>query len=156
MNTLTRRSLLALTAAGLLAGCAATGNEWQPATNMQPGHGMVYVYRPLGDFLGRGEAPYVQIGTGLPRQLRAGGYVAFEVPQGIHTVRAFQNMLFVPTIPFFIEVEVSEGRSSYIRLDQRISKLGGGNGGVRAMQKVEIEEVPPDVGAAEIAETRAN
>jgi hypothetical protein len=154
MNTFTRRTLLAFTAA-LLAGCAASGDGFAPVTAAK-GNGVIYVYRPLGEVLGRGEDPYVQLGTGLPRRLRAGGYVAFEVPEGVHTVRAFQNMLFLPTIPFFITVEVPAGRASYLRLDQQVTKLGSSAGGVRAMQQVTMEEVNTTTGEAEIADTRAN
>jgi hypothetical protein len=154
MNTLTRRTLLALTAA-LLTGCAASGDSFAPMAPAE-GNGVIYVYRPLGKVLGRGEDPYVQVSTGLPRLLRAGGYTAFEVPQGIYTVRAFQNMLFLPTIPYFIEVEVSAGHASYLRLDQQVTKFGGSAGGVRAMQQVTMEEVDTATGEAQIAATRAN
>ena len=155
MQTLTRRTLLALTIA-LLTGCAAQGDAFAPIPNPADGNGVIYVYRPLGKVLGRGEDPYVQLGTGLPRRLRAGGYIAFEVPEGIHTVRAFQNLLFVPTIPYFTEVEVSASRATFLRLDQQVTKLGSGEGGVRAMQQVQMEEVDPATGEAEISETRAN
>ncbi len=154
MQTLTRRTLLALTTA-LLTGCAASGDGFSPLAPAD-GKGVIYVYRPLGKVLGRGEDPYVQLGTGLPRRLRAGGYIAFEVPEGMHTVRAFQNMLFLPTIPFFVTVEVPAGRASYLRLDQQVTKLGSSQGGVRAMQQVTVEEVDTTTGAAEIAATRAN
>lgn len=154
MQTLTRRTLLALTAA-LVTGCAASGSSFAPKAPAE-GKGVIYVYRPLGEVLGRGEDPYVQLGTGLPRRLRAGGYMAFEVPEGVHTVRAFQNMLFLPTIPFFVSVEVPAGRASYLRLDQQVTKLGSSSGGVRAMQQVTLEEVDSTTGEIEIAGTRAN
>lgn len=154
MQTLTRRTLLALTAA-LVTGCAASGSSFAPKAPSD-GNGVIYVYRPLGEIVGRGEDPYVQLGTGLPRRLSAGGYIAFEVPEGVHTVRAFQNMLFLPTIPFFVSVEVPAGRASYLRLDQQVTKLGSSSGGVRAMQQVTLEEVDATTGEIEIAGTRAD
>jgi hypothetical protein len=154
MAIITRRTLLTLTGA-LLTGCAATGERFSPLTPAE-GNGIVYVYRPLGNVMGRGEDPYVQLATDLPRRLRAGGFTAFEVPEGIHTVRAFQNMLFLPTIPYFLDVEVSAGHASYLRLDQQITKLNASAGNMRAMQQVTMEEVDATTGEIEIAATRAN
>ena len=149
-----RRAFL-LTALSLpLAGCAATGAAWSPATPSAPGMGLIYVYRPLGEFIGRGEDPYVQIGSNLPKRLRAGGFVMFEAPEGIVSVRAFQNMLFLPTIPHIIDVEVASTGPSYIRLDQRVTKASVGGSGVRALQTVEITEVDESEALPEISRTR--
>lgn len=150
-----RRHFIAL-AAFLATGCAATGALYQPVEETKPGYGIIYVYRPLGGK--QGENPYVQVGTGLPRQLRAGAYTWFEVEAGTWQVRAFQNMLVVPTIPHITSVEVADGGVSFVRVDQRLTKLGSGGegGGLKAMQTVEIEEVDQVTGSAEISETRLN
>ncbi len=152
-----RRAFLLSTLGLTLAGCAATGAPWREATPSKLGMGLIYVYRPLSEEnFKQGENPYVQVGTSLPVMVKPGGFVMLEVPEGIVTLRAFQNMLFVPTIPHIIDVEVTSSRPSYVRVEQSISKLSAKAGAVRAMQTLDIIEVDEDEALPEITETRAS
>jgi hypothetical protein len=54
-----------------------------------------------------------------------------------------------------VTVTVVRGSTSYVRVNQTIDSVGL-DGGASVMQSVEIEEVPSDVGQAEIAQARQN
>lgn len=141
---------------GLLAGaCTASGPAFQPLSTRPAGQGIVYVYRPAGEALGRGETPYVEIAGEMMGQLSAGGYVSRTLPPGEHKVTVRQTMVFVPTIWDSVTVAVAPGSVSYVKVDQRVTKVGNA-GFFSAMQQVSIEEVSAETGQREIAETRKN
>lgn len=139
----------------LLAACAADGPGFRPLAQRPAGEGIVYVYRPQGQTIGRGETPYVEIGDESMGMLKAGGYVTRTLPPGEHKITIRQSMLFVPTIWDSVTIAVAPGSVSYVRIDQRVTKVGTA-GFFSAMQNVSIEEVPAETGQAEIAETRQN
>lgn len=141
---------------GLLTGaCTASGPAFQPLSDRPAGQGIVYVYRPEGAAIGRGETPYIEIAGKMMGQLNAGGYVARTLPPGEHKVTVRQTVLFVPTIWDSVTVAVAPGSISYVRIDQRVTRIGNA-GFFSAMQQVSIEEVPAETGQREIAETRKN
>jgi hypothetical protein len=149
-----RIALIAMLAL-LAAACTADGPGFQPVSQRPAGEGLVYVYRPEGAALGRGETPYIEIAGKNMGMLKAGGYVSATLPPGEHDVTVRQTMLFVPTLWDTVSVAVAPGSVSYVRIDQRVTKVGNA-GFFSAMQKISIEEVSAEVGQSEIAETRQN
>jgi hypothetical protein len=141
--------------AAIVAGCAADGPRYQPTLERKQGEGLIYIYRPAGEVIGRGESPYVEVGDKSLGRLSAGAYVTISVPPGEHEVTARQTALFVPTVWRSVEVAVAAGSVSYVRVDQRVTEVGTA-GTFSAMQAVSIEEVSVEEGQREIAETRAN
>jgi hypothetical protein len=139
----------------LAAACTADGPAFEPLSQRPAGQGIVYVYRLEGKTIGRGETPYVEIGGKNLGQLKAGGYLSMALPPGEHEVTVRQALLFVPTIWDTVTVAVAPGSVSYVRVDQRVTKVGNA-GFFSAMQKVTIEEVSAEEGQSEIADTRQN
>jgi hypothetical protein len=151
-----RLALALLLAAPLLAGCVAQGPLYQSA-QLSParGQGVIYIYRPKGNWVARGENPYVEVGGEGMGPLRAGGYFSKAVAAGEHTVRVRQSLLLMPIWSDSVEVSVAPGGEAYVKVDQRFTKFGA-DSGVSARQQVFIEEVDSLTGQAEIAETRRN
>lgn len=140
----------------VLAGCVAQGPKYQSASVIPArGEAVIYVYRPKGNWVVRGENPYVQIGDDGLGQLRSGGYVSKTVPAGEHKVIVRQSLLMMPVWSDSVEVTVAEGGSAYVKVDQRYTQFGA-ESGVSARQQIFIEEVDSLTGQAEIAETRRN
>jgi hypothetical protein len=141
-----------------LASCTAQGARYNPTTVANPGsNGIIYVYRPKSETLWeRGEPPYIDINGKNYGQLKSGGMISVTLPEGEYRVTALQTLfLVVPTIPKSITVAVVPGSRSYVRVDQRITRLDAG-GSFSATQETLIEEVSAEVGQAELAKTRAN
>jgi hypothetical protein len=152
----TRRGLLGLLA-GSLTACTAEGPAYRP-DSVEPTAttGVIYVYRPKGTVATRGESPFVTIGGKSYGQIKAGSYVAANVPEGEAKVMLQQSLfLLVPTIPRWVTVTVVAGGTSYVRVDQKISGADLSSG-VTVNQSILIEEVSSEVGQAELAETRQN
>ena len=153
---ITRRSVLQLLALPL-AGCAAEGARYQPngivgAKNT----GTIYVYRPLTDLGLRGEDPFVSMAHKSYGRMRAGSFIASTFPEGEVEVTVQQSVLFiVPTIPKTVTVTVVRGSQSYVRVDQTIESVDV-TGGATVTQSIEIEEMPFNIGQAELAKTRQN
>ena len=153
---ITRRSVLQLLAVPL-AGCAAEGARYQPngivgAKNT----GTIYVYRPLTDLGLRGEHPFVSMAHKSYGRMRAGSFIAATFPEGEVEVTVQQSVLFiVPTIPKTVTVTVVRGSQSYVRVDQKIDSVDV-TGGATVTQSIEIEEMPFNIGQAELAKTRQN
>ena len=150
-----RRIAVSAMLAVFLASCAADGPQYRPTAERKRGEGLVYVYRPEGKTIGRGENPYVEVAGKSLGWLKPGGYVSMSLPPGEHKVTVRQTMLFIPTIWDTVDIAVAAGSVSYVRVDQRVTKVGTA-GTFSAMQQVFIEEVTPEEGQAEIAETRQN
>jgi hypothetical protein len=152
----TRRSVLHILALPLV-GCAAEGARYHPngivgAKNT----GTIYVYRPLTQLGQRGEDPFVTMAHKSYGRMRAGSFIAATFPEGEVDVTVQQSMLFlVPTIPKTVTVTVVRSSVSYVRVDQLIDTVGI-NDGAAISQSVEIEEVPYNIGQAELAQTRQN
>jgi hypothetical protein len=120
------------------------------------GGGTIYVYRPLTELGLRGEDPFVSMAHKSYGRMRAGSFIAATFPEGEVDVTVQQSvLLFVPTIPKTVTVTVVRGSQSYVRVDQIIDSVGV-TGGTTVMQSIEIEEVPFDIGQAELAKTRQN
>ena len=153
---ITRRSVLQLLTLPLV-GCAAEGARYQPngvvgAKNT----GTIYVYRPLTELGLRGEDPFVSMAHKSYGRMRAGSFIAGTFPEGEVDVTLQQSVLFfVPTIPKTVTVTVVRGSQSYVRVDQTIDSVGV-SGGATVMQSIEIEEVPFNIGQAELAKSRQN
>jgi hypothetical protein len=141
--------------AALVAGCAAGGPIYQPTLERKAGEGLVYIYRPAGELIGRGESPYVEVGDKNLGRLSAGAFLMVSLPPGEHEVTLRQTALFIPTIWRSIDVAVAAGSVSYVRVDQRVTEVGNA-GTFSAMQGITIEEVSAEEGQREIADTRAN
>jgi len=152
----TRRQVLALPLPALCA-CTAQGARYAPTGNAPAaGSGIIYIYRPLGTVATRGEPPFVSVGGKSYGRMRSGSYIAVTVPEGEVTVAVQQSLfMLVPTIPRSVSVEVVAGGSSYVRVDQVINGADM-SGGVTVSQSVEIEEVSPEVGQAELEKARKN
>jgi Protein of unknown function (DUF2846) len=153
IGLISRRLFLALP----LAGCAAEGEKYLPdSISVAKGMGTIYVYRPLSDLGKRGEDPFVSIAGKSYGRMKAGSYIAATFPEGDFKVTVQQSVfMLVPTIPKSVEVTVVRGSQSYVRVDQSIDSVGM-TGGVSVSQSTSIEEVPFDVGQAELAKTRKN
>lgn len=157
MNGLiTRRSVLQLMTLPLV-GCAAEGARYMPngvvgAKNT----GTIYVYRPLTQLGLRGEDPFVSMAHKSYGRMRAGSFIAGTFPEGEVDVTVQQSLLFiVPTIPKTVTVTVVRGSQSYVKVDQVIDGIGVTEG-ASISQSIEIEEMPFNVGQAELAQTRQN
>ena len=87
--------------------------------------------------------------------LKAGGYISLTLPPGEHEVTVRQAMLFVPTLWDTVTIAVAPGSVSYVRVDQRVTRVGNA-GFFSAMQQVFIEEVSAETGQNEIADTKQN
>ena len=150
---ISRRLFLALP----LGGCAAEGSRYQPdSLFVSKGQGTIYVYRPLLDFGKQGEEPFVSIARKSYGRMRPGSFVAATFPEGDYNVTVQQSIfLLVPTIPKTISVTVVRGSQTYVRVDQTIDAIGM-TSGASVTQSVSIEEVPFEVGQAELAKTRQN
>jgi Protein of unknown function (DUF2846) len=140
----------------LLFGCVAQGPKYQSAgVTPARGEGVIYVYRPKGNWVVRGENPYVQIGDDGLGALRSGGFVSKAVSAGEYKVVVRQSLLMMPIWSDSVEVTVADGGSAYVKVDQRYTKFGA-DSGLSARQEIFIEEVDSLTGQAEIAETRRN
>ena len=153
---ITRRSVLQLLTLPL-AGCAAEGARYQPNGVVgAKNSGTIYVYRPLTELGLRGEDPFVSMAHKSYGRMRAGSFIAATFPEGEVDVTVQQSVLFfVPTIPKTVSVTVVRGSQSYVRVDQIIDSVGV-SGGTTVMQTIEIEEVPFNIGQAELARSRQN
>ena len=153
---ITRRSVLQLLTLPL-AGCAAEGARYQPNGVVgAKNSGTIYVYRPLTELGLRGEDPFVSMAHKSYGRMRAGSFIAATFPEGEVDVTLQQSVLFfVPTIPKTVTVTVVRGSQSYVRVDQIIDSVGV-SGGTTVMQTIEIEEVPFNIGQAELAKSRQN
>jgi hypothetical protein len=152
----TRRQAVALLMLGLAA-CMAKGPRYAPS-GLAPavGTGIIYIYRPLGTVGTRGEPPFVSVNGKSRGRMRSGSYIAVTVPEGEVKVSVQQSLfMLVPTIPRSVTVTVVAGGYSYVRVDQVISGTDL-SGGVTVNQSVEIEEVSPEVGQAELEKARKN
>jgi hypothetical protein len=150
---ISRRLFLALP----LAGCAASGSLYQPdVVTPSKGNGTIYVYRPLLPLGQQGEEPFVSIARKSYGRLRPGAFVAGTFPEGEYSVTVQQSVfLLVPTIPKSVSVTVVRGSQSYVRVDQIIDSVAM-TSGASVSQSTSIEEVPFDVGQAELAKSRQN
>jgi hypothetical protein len=153
---ITRRSVLQLLTLPLV-GCAAEGARYVPngivgAKNT----GTIYVYRPLTQLGLRGEDPFVSMAHKSYGRMRAGSFIAGTFPEGEVDVTVQQSLLFiVPTIPKTVTVTVVRGSQSYVKVDQVIDSVDVSVGASMA-QSIKIEEMPFNVGQAELAQTRQN
>jgi hypothetical protein len=153
---ITRRSVLHLLTLPLV-GCAAEGARYLPngivgAKNT----GTIYVYRPLTQLGRRGEDHFVSMAHKSYGRMRAGSFIAGTFPEGEVDVTVQQSLLFlVPTIPKTVTVTVVRGSQSYVKVDQIIDGIGITEG-ASVTQSIEIEEMPFNVGQAELAQTRQN
>jgi hypothetical protein len=89
-------------------------------------------------------------------RMRAGSFIAGTFPEGEVDVTVQQSLLFLmPTIPKTVTVSVVRGSQSYVKVDQVIDAIGVTQG-ASVTQSIEIEEMPFNVGQAELAQTRQN
>ena len=124
---------------------------WAPTNS-----GTIYVYRPLTQLGRRGEDPFVSMAHKSYGRMRAGSFIAGTFPEGEVDVTVQQSLLFlVPTIPKTVTVTVVRGSQSYVKVDQIIDAIGVTEG-ASVTQSIEIEEMPFNVGQAELAQTRQN
>jgi len=154
-----RRAGVVATAAvaAVLAACTAEGARYQPGQAAAgPNAGIIYVYRPLGNVVTRGEAPFLRVGGRSYGRMNAGSFRAINVPEGDVEVQVQQSLLMlVPTIPRSVTVTVVAGSKSYVRVNQTIDSASVGSG-LAVSQSVNIEEVSSEVGQEELAQTRQN
>jgi hypothetical protein len=153
---ITRRSVLQLFTLPLV-GCAAEGARYVPNSIVGAKNtGTIYVYRPLTQLGLRGEDPFVSMAHKSYGRMRAGSFIAGTFPEGEVDVTVQQSLLFiVPTIPKTVTVTVVRGSQSYVKVDQVIDAIGVTEG-ASVSQSIEIEEMPFNVGQAELAQTRQN
>jgi predicted small lipoprotein YifL len=136
---LTRLGLLGLMAMSLSA-CTAKGPAYRPdSAEPTATTGVIYVYRPGGTVTTRGESPFVTIAGKSYGAIKAGSYIAANLPEGDVKVVVQQSMfLLVPTIPRWVTVTVVAGGTSYVRVDQKISGADF-SGGVTVNQSITID-----------------
>lgn len=150
------RGLIIVLLLGLSA-CTAQGARFAPSDIAAANNaGTIYVYRPLGTIGTRGESPFVSIGGKSYGTMKAGSFVAASVPVGEVKVTVQQSLfMLMPTIPRSVMVTVVPGSVSYVRVNQTIDSADASHG-LTVMQSVQIEEVAPEVGQAELGQTRQN
>lgn len=163
MSSAVTRRMFVFAAAVPLLGCTAQGARFMsgsaPAESSPlkaANTGTIYIYRPLGTSVTRGESPFISVARKSYGKLRAGGFIRVDVPEGDVDVAVQQSVfVMVPTIPRIITVAVVAGTESYVRVDQKIDDTSFQDG-VAVNQSIDIEEVPGDIGRAELAQTREN
>ena len=69
----------------MLAGCAATGDQFSGFARPQKGNGSVYVYRPDA-FFGSARSFVIKADDEIIGILRNGGYLHKELPVGTHFI----------------------------------------------------------------------
>lgn len=73
-------------AVALLGGCAATGPVFRPMEKVEPGNGLVYVYR-VDTFAGGGRSTPLYVEDVHVFDLKAGGYSWLSLPAGKYKLR---------------------------------------------------------------------
>lgn len=124
-----------LCALALLAGCATTGPEFEPASAVPPDRALVYVYREAG-FVGGGVSYMVRANDVEIATLPAGGYFVYHASPGEIEFSAKTEARTSVTI------DAEAGKTYYIKGTVGVGVFVG---------HPHLVVVPNDVGAKEIA-----
>lgn len=105
----------------MLCGCAANGPIYEDAKIYAEKSGIVYVYRE-DVFSGRAIRPGIIVDGKEYPMLAAGGYMAFVLPKGMHTIKLLLSDRYSGDTSLNIELE--EGESAYIKLQTFVESAG--------------------------------
>lgn len=122
----------------LLAGCATTGPQFEPASGVPPDRALVYVYREAG-FVGGGLSYMVRANDAEVSTLPAGGYFVYHAAPGEIEFSAKTEARTSVTI------DAEAGGTYYIKGTVGVGVFVG---------HPHLVVVPNDVGAKEIAECK--
>ncbi|MFO0994916.1 MAG: DUF2846 domain-containing protein [Hyphomicrobiales bacterium] len=144
----------------LLAACASNASGPQfSALEAPAGKAMIHVYAPAG-FGGYGEPQVVEIDGKLVGKLHPRGFISKEVTPGPHkvVVKSSITNAILPGLPLPGEsVTLAAGENAYFRVFSKYDGLAfSPGGGAMPIYLTETVEVPEQVGASEIRNTRAS
>ena len=139
----------------MLPGCMATGPAFQEATAPSTGESLVYVYRPAGLVLAVYDANFFVDGKELVH-LANNGYTKTYLSAGRHLImqRWFDSMVSAALLGLTarkieLAVDAKAGGTQYFRFS-----TGTGNPGYGITLAWRLEQVSPEIGAAEIAKMK--
>lgn len=142
----------------LLAACASNASGPQfSALEAPAGKAIIYVYAPEG-FGGYGEPQVVEIDGKAAGKLHPRGFISKDVAPGPHkvVVKSSITNAILPGLPLPGEsVTLAAGESAYFRVFSKYDGLAfSPGGGAMPIYLTETVEVPAQVGASEIRNTR--
>lgn len=115
-----KQNLALLVVCAAVAGCSAVGAPFTPHTGLQGSQGVVYVFRPAARPLSVLTA-IIKVDGKVVASLENGAYAPIPLPAGRHVITqqwkagllansSFENR------PLSVQLDVEEGRESYLRL----------------------------------------
>ena len=102
----------------MLAGCAATGDQFSEFNTPKKGNGDVYIYRP-SQFLGGGVAFTINLNDQPLGVLRNGGYLHKELPTGVSFLSASSEVTRTQ------KVNINENEPSCVRFSVGVGFIAG-------------------------------
>lgn len=106
----------------LLTGCAATGPAFQPVANVDPGSGLVYVYRAKTFALGA-RAAYFYINDVNVFDLNADGYSWVSLPAGTYKLKQ-KWAADIWAKPVEVNLDVRPGETRYLSFETGVCASG--------------------------------
>lgn len=103
----------------LVSGCGATGPQYTALQPSRPTAGILYVYRPAS-FVNGAISPGISVDGKEYAALPSGGYMAFELEKGYHTVDLVLSGRYSGDSS--MSVEVLPQVATYLRLDTSIGE----------------------------------
>ncbi len=110
--------------AAFVAGCAATGPQFQPVQYVEPETALVYLYRP-SQFVGGGITPPVFVDNVKQFELPNNGYAEMRLSPGKHVIETRKDSnIFISDAVGSVELEVEAGETYYIKWLPSMSNFG--------------------------------
>ncbi|MDB5800532.1 MAG: hypothetical protein JWL63_1471 [Rhodocyclales bacterium] len=126
----------------LLSGCAATGPQFSPVSQMSPGNGVIYIYRPDAG-ANRAIAPGIKVDGREYSTLRNNGYMPFELAAGEHEIDVVLSDRYKGEGA--IKLRLRPQTEMYLRLSTSYERGGG-----MIHRQFRLEGVNSEVGSVEI------
>lgn len=145
------RVFLAFTLCLALGACVtvADGPSFKPVA-AGGGKGVAYVYS-VG---GIGESPVIGVDGKEAGRLQAKGYIAIPVSAGTHKITMRTVVLGMKMLGRDVEVNVPSGGAVYLKVEREYGGMGFGPGGPYPIYLTVMNKVSPEVGRAEISQTK--
>jgi hypothetical protein len=112
--------IIALILLSLIAGCAATGPTFTPATDLSDSAAIIYVYRPARA-ANSGGYPLITLNSEVKGPLKNAGYLAIRVPAGTHVVEQQYSVWNWDMRAKPVVIEAKPKRRYFIKLDTDVS-----------------------------------
>lgn len=157
-----KQHALALVAMLAVAGCAAVGPVFSPASNIATGNGVIYVYRPQAHAMSVMTAVFEVNGRAFA-SVENNGFSALSLPAGNYTVVQRWKAGLVGNSnlegrPVSISVSVAPGKSTYVRLLTQANTTAAPTATSSSSFNMQfrwlLQEVPETAALPEIQQTR--